>query len=119
MVCLGLEPGAAGWKAQTNPLSYGSTPGTSTYFHLWLVFSDSNIRLQLAHPTWKYSIELSNKPESNILIGMNDIKWHKMQKIYKILFYYFHRTFIRARQNKWSKVETQISQVPNYSELKV
>ena len=26
MVCLGLEPGAAGWLAQTNPLSYGSTP---------------------------------------------------------------------------------------------
>ena len=26
MVCLGLEPRAAGWKAQTNPLSYGSPP---------------------------------------------------------------------------------------------
>ena len=26
MVCLGLEPGGAGWKAQTNPLSYGGTP---------------------------------------------------------------------------------------------
>ena len=26
MVCLGLEPGAAGWKAQTNPLSYAGTP---------------------------------------------------------------------------------------------
>ena len=26
MPCLGLEPGAAGWKLQTNPLSYGSTP---------------------------------------------------------------------------------------------
>ena len=25
-MCLGLEPGAAGWKAQTNPLSYGGTP---------------------------------------------------------------------------------------------
>ena len=25
MVYLGLEPGAAGWKAQTNPLSYGGT----------------------------------------------------------------------------------------------
>ena len=25
MVCLGLKPGAAGWKARTNPLSYGST----------------------------------------------------------------------------------------------
>ena len=26
MVCLGLEPGAAGWQAQTNPLGYGGTP---------------------------------------------------------------------------------------------
>ena len=25
MVCLGLEPRVAGWKAQTNPLSYGGT----------------------------------------------------------------------------------------------
>ena len=25
MVCLGFEPGAAGWKAQINPLSYGGT----------------------------------------------------------------------------------------------
>ena len=27
MVCLGLKPRAAGWKAQTNQLSYGGTPG--------------------------------------------------------------------------------------------
>ena len=26
MVCLGLEPGVAGWKVQVNPLSYGGTP---------------------------------------------------------------------------------------------
>ena len=26
MVCLGFEPGAAGWKVRTNPLSYGGTP---------------------------------------------------------------------------------------------
>ena len=26
MVCLGVETWAAEWKAQTNPLSYGSTP---------------------------------------------------------------------------------------------
>ena len=31
MVCLGLEPGAAGWKAQTNPLSYGGTPLSCSY----------------------------------------------------------------------------------------
>ena len=26
MVCLGFKPGAAGWKVQMNPLSYGGTP---------------------------------------------------------------------------------------------
>ena len=26
MACLGVEPRVAGWKAQTNPLSYGGTP---------------------------------------------------------------------------------------------
>ena len=26
MACLGLEPRAAKWKVQTNPLSYGGTP---------------------------------------------------------------------------------------------
>ena len=29
MVCLGLEPGAAGLKGQTNSLSYGGTPEVS------------------------------------------------------------------------------------------
>ena len=26
MLCLGVKPGAAGWKAQTNPLSYCGRP---------------------------------------------------------------------------------------------
>ena len=34
MVCLGLEPGAAGWKAQTNPLSYGGNILFNSLFHL-------------------------------------------------------------------------------------
>ena len=29
MVCLGVKPRAAGWKVQTNPLSYGGTPTCS------------------------------------------------------------------------------------------
>ena len=29
MVCLGFEPGVAGWKTLTNPLSYGGTPRSS------------------------------------------------------------------------------------------
>ena len=32
MVCLGLEPGVAGWKMQTNPLSYGGTPNPIKLF---------------------------------------------------------------------------------------
>ena len=29
MVCLGSEPGTAGWKVQTNPLGYG---GSHTFY---------------------------------------------------------------------------------------
>ena len=32
MVCLGLKPGAAGWKAQTNLLNYGAPPPTTSVF---------------------------------------------------------------------------------------
>ena len=39
MVCLGLEPRGAGWKAQMNPLSYGCTPPSfyfkSQFFRRW------------------------------------------------------------------------------------
>ena len=31
MVCIGLEPGAAEWKAQMNPLSYGGMPFVASY----------------------------------------------------------------------------------------
>ena len=31
MVCLGFEPGAAGWQAQTKPRSYGGTPKISLF----------------------------------------------------------------------------------------
>ena len=36
MACLGVEPGAAGWKAQTNPLSYG---GTQTKLYIYYILS--------------------------------------------------------------------------------
>ena len=32
MVCLVLEPGVAGWKPMTNPLSYGGTPNLEKLF---------------------------------------------------------------------------------------
>ena len=31
---LGIRTRAAGWKAQTNPLSYGGTPST-IFIHMW------------------------------------------------------------------------------------
>ena len=31
IACLGVKPGVAGWKAQTNPLSYGGTPGQTKF----------------------------------------------------------------------------------------
>ena len=42
MVCLGLKPGAAGWKAQTNPLSYGGTL-------LYILVMASAAELQVNH----------------------------------------------------------------------
>ena len=38
MVCLGLESEAAGWKGQTNPLSYGGNPNT---FTCWVESSET------------------------------------------------------------------------------
>ena len=39
MVCLGLEPWVARWKAQMNPLSYGGIPSLSVFVPLNLSFN--------------------------------------------------------------------------------
>ena len=58
MVCLGLEPRAAGWKAQTNPLSHGGTPCFFVFLlplsvhpsvHLSFFTMSSNMVYGLAH----------------------------------------------------------------------
>ena len=49
MACLGVEPRAAGWKAQTNPLSYGGTP-TCIYIHC--LFAANSLFIQ--HHYWKF-----------------------------------------------------------------
>ena len=36
MVGLGLEPWVAGWKAQTNSLSYGGTPFVDSFKSIFL-----------------------------------------------------------------------------------
>ena len=42
MECLGVEPGAAWWKAQTNSLCYGGTP--NAYSELTLAYLDDQIQ---------------------------------------------------------------------------
>ena len=44
MACLGVEPGAAGWKAQMNPLSYGGTPTRN--HSILLYFPNSSVLTQ-------------------------------------------------------------------------
>ena len=55
MVCLGLEPAAAGWQTQTNPLSYGCTQEahlfykrfSSRKFYLCFTIADYDCRVAL------------------------------------------------------------------------
>ena len=45
MVCLGLEPMAAGWKLQTNPLSYGGTPIICNHRFILCLISSQELKL--------------------------------------------------------------------------
>ena len=44
MVWLGFEPGAAGWKAEMNPLSYGGTALSLNCLYLLAWFATQRIR---------------------------------------------------------------------------
>ena len=40
MVCLGVKPGVAGWKVQTDPLSYDGTHTAETFLlSSWTMYS--------------------------------------------------------------------------------
>ena len=49
MVCLGLKPGAEGWKAQTNPLSCGGTPKELLKVSLYKVEHNLGAKLSMMH----------------------------------------------------------------------
>ena len=60
MVCLGLEPGVAGWKAQTNPLSYSGTPYHPNLKVLKIEFYDRGMILTPARLTVFTIIDKNN-----------------------------------------------------------
>ena len=63
MVCLGLKPMAAEWKAQTNPLRYGGTPKPYivSYFYLLTLYVGSK---NVEHYYSSVSIEDLNNVET-------------------------------------------------------
>ena len=64
MECLGLEPGAAGWKVQTNPLCYGGTPKKHWYLH----------------SLWREAVVLAVK--YNMIVGSTKLKQTILAKFY-------------------------------------
>ena len=58
MVCLGLKPMMAGWKAQTNPLCYGGTPFTVNSFSLILLLGLNLDHLKIAKKIWSLVVAL-------------------------------------------------------------
>ena len=62
MVCVGFERGTVGWKAYTNPLSYGSTPIpqfvylASTRLAKWLEEGTRDQKVISLHPCTGYYI---------------------------------------------------------------
>ena len=57
MVCLGFEPRAAGWKARTNPLSYGGTLINYIVASiLFLIYSSSTLVERVKEQNWTLNI---------------------------------------------------------------
>ena len=56
MVCLGFEPGPAGWYAQTKPRSYGGQPKT-LQLCLCFAFQRKNLLLMLLSLYYLYFYE--------------------------------------------------------------
>ena len=57
MVCLGFEPGVAGWKAQKNPLSYGGTPKIMfTYRTIWKGKKVKKLDFSLIHTICRIAV---------------------------------------------------------------
>ena len=64
MMCLGLEPGEAGWMAQTNPLSYGGTP--SRPYLKSMLFVNVGVRvLVVRHPVERLLVILFRTERSS------------------------------------------------------
>ena len=72
MVCLGLEPRAAGWNAQTNPLSYG---GTHSDRYLNFIFE-----FQITFPTFEFRKAVQKYIERNNLYLLSTFSKKTVQK---------------------------------------
>ena len=95
MVCLGLEHGAAGWKAQTNPLSYGGTWATFLLQHLVTQFMMDND--QICSTIGK--IEVTFARLMCFSLGQDALKLHKVDFSFKIAQFLHLSAWSDTRQN--------------------
>ena len=70
MVCLGIEPGVAGQKAQTNPLSYGGTP-----------------RVRECQIVWTKKTGNGTSKNHHILNAKIKVKWNSKFLAFKIILH--------------------------------
>jgi len=75
MVCLGREPGAAEWKAQTKPLNYG---GTSTWYKCLqrrrLLFRVEDLARVFVHPSHRIKGSLLDSVKAQAKSGDKNAK---------------------------------------------
>ena len=89
MVCLGLKPGVAGWKAQTNSLSYSATPTTLKVLCDKFLYKRSPNILQIMGLFW--NVILNKKNFGYVLFGqvlekLGKISYNLVTVISNILF---------------------------------
>ena len=74
MVCLGIEPMAAEWKAQTNPLCYSGTPTFSnTHYNLYNKFMWNNV---CNSRIWTYNVQNMNLLPEPLDLGKYSLFWN-------------------------------------------
>ena len=106
MVCLGLEPGAAGCQAQTNPVSYG---GTRVYWEqillsfslslsLIIIYNQQSKKIVSSKNDQKHLISLTQS-KKQIIDGLSTFKREKFGYIFNVDSTYYENDVVSFHQN--------------------
>ena len=96
-VCLGLKPGAAGWKSQPNPLNYGGTP------HFCFLPNPLRNLLFKSDVVVCMTVNKHNLLDETFFPTkklFKSTKWHSQVKIY------LYQNVFRAKNRLWNRFAT-------------